>query len=811
MSGRARLTLFALLAVLMTACSLIPLVHPDTWLLRAALLLAAQSGAGALARRVPLPRTLTVAAQLLVSVVLLTLFYAGERALAGVLPGPGVLRDLAALYEQGVQDVSHYASPAPLTDGIGLLLVSGVLAIGLLVDLLAVTFRSAAAAGLPLLALYSVAAGLTDGGAAWGFFLLAAAGYLLLLLAESRDRLAQWGRVFGAAGRGRSNAGLGSGGVSAPARTGRRLGAAALGIAVSVPLVLPGLDGGMLGAGDGGEGSVLGGGTISAVNPLVSLRDNLNQPDNREVLRYRTDGTDPSGQYLRIVALDSFDGTSWKTSDRKITAVPDQLPAPAGLGPQVKTTEVRTSLSAAGWYGQTYLPMPYPATRIEIDGDWRYEPEGRTVVGDHDQDTRGARYTVRSLRVEPTPAQLEAAPPAPAELRPYTALPDNLPDVVRQTARFVTRTARTDYARAVALQEWFSSTGGFTYDTNVSSGTGSQAIARFLKDKRGFCVHFSFSMAAMARELGIPARVAVGFTPGTQQPDGTVSVGLRDAHAWPELYFEGAGWIRFEPTPSRGSTPGYSVRTVTPGRTAGPTTEAPRNETAGAVPAPSSSAACTPQMRRLGDCGPDPRTAAGATDRGTPWWTRVLVGLAVAVPLLLLAALPLLWRLAARRRRLSARAPSAAAGPPAATGSGRPGGGPREGGVMPVWQELTDAAWDVGIPPDEALSPRRAAERIVREGRLDGEHAAAVHRVAGAVERHLYAPTAPGVSGLREDVLLARAGLLAGVGRRARLRARLFPRSAVRVLWGAADRWAALTARAAKARDRLRLPLRRPS
>lgn len=159
MSGRARLTLFALLATLLTSCSMVPLVHPDSWLLRAMILVSVQSGVGALARRVPLARVLTVAAQLLVSLVLLTLSYAGERALAGVLPGPGVLRELAALYGQGVEDVGHYATPAPLTDGIGLLLVSGVLVVGLCVDLLAVTLRSAAPAGLPLLALYSVAAG----------------------------------------------------------------------------------------------------------------------------------------------------------------------------------------------------------------------------------------------------------------------------------------------------------------------------------------------------------------------------------------------------------------------------------------------------------------------------------------------------------------------------------------------------------------------------------------------------------------------------------------------------------------------------
>ncbi|MCB5167216.1 DUF3488 and transglutaminase-like domain-containing protein [Streptomyces bambusae] len=806
MSSRARLTLFALLATLLTAGSLIPLVHPDTWLLRAAVLLAVQSGAGALARRVPLARTLTIGVQLLVSLVLLTLSYAGERALAGVLPGPGVLQELGALYQQGVEDVGHYASPAPLTDGIALLLVSGVLLIGLMVDLLAVTFRTAAPAGLPLLALYSVAAGLTSGGAAWGYFVAAAAGYLLLLLAEGRDRVSQWGRVFGGSPKGRSNAGLSAGGALAPVRTGRRLGAAALGVAVLVPLLLPALEGGVLAGTGKGEGDGLGG-TISAVNPLVSLQSNLNQPENREVLRYRTDTPDAAGQYLRIVALDEFDGTSWRTSERQVEDVPERLPAPPGLSPQVKTREVRTSLSAAGWYGQSYLPLPYPATQVEIDGRWRFEPAGRTVVGDRKQDTRGAQYTVRSLLVQPTPRQLAAAPPAPPELKKeYTALPEGVPAVVRDTARAVTRKATSDYGRAVALQDWFASSGNFRYDTSGSSGTGSEAVVRFLKDKRGFCVHFAFSMAVMSRELGIPARVAVGFTPGEAQSDGTRSVGLRDAHAWPELYFEGVGWTRFEPTPTRGTTPDYTLRETAPGRTAGPTAPAPRTSDSAAAPAPSSSAGCTAQMRRLGDCGPTAGAQAGAVDDGTAWWETALLVLAVAVPVVLVLLLPFLWRLAVRRRRLAA----ASAGPGALAADGVEVAAVSPVRTLAVWQELTDAAWDAGILPDDALSPRGTAERIVRLGGLDTEAAEAVHRVAGAVERVLYARVAPPTAGLRPDVLLVRAALLAGLGRWARLRARFVPRSSVRVLWALSARRAALAA-AVSGRLRalrMRLPVR---
>ncbi|MGW0416360.1 DUF3488 domain-containing protein, partial [Streptomyces collinus] len=200
MSGRARLALCAAAATLMASCALLPLVDQPTWLFLAVLLVAVQTGVGAAARRVPLARPLTVAAQVAVTLMLLTLVFARQQAVLGVLPGPGTVGHFADLFRQGSQDVGRYAIPAPLTDGIRLLLVGGVLVIGLLVDTLAVTFRSAAPAGLPLLALYSVAAGLSD-GAGWLWFLIAAAGYLMLLLAEGRDRLAQWGRVFGGPAR----------------------------------------------------------------------------------------------------------------------------------------------------------------------------------------------------------------------------------------------------------------------------------------------------------------------------------------------------------------------------------------------------------------------------------------------------------------------------------------------------------------------------------------------------------------------------------------------------------------------------------
>ncbi|MDL2079523.1 DUF3488 and transglutaminase-like domain-containing protein [Streptomyces sp. GXMU-J15] len=787
MSGRARLAVCAAVATLAAACALLPLVDKATWLFQALFILTVQTGVGMAARRVPLARSLTVFAQALVTLLLLTLAFAREQALFGLLPGPEAIRHFADLLQAGSDDVSRYAIPAPLTDGIRLMLVGGVLIIGLAVDVLAVTFRSAAPAGLPLLALYSVAAGLSDGGADWLWFLVAAAGYLMLLLAEGRDRLSQWGRIFAGAPR---TPGAEPGAV-APVRTGRRIGAVALGIALVVPLGLPAMNGGLLDAAGTGVGTGTGGGgTISAVNPLVSLRDSLNVDEDREVLTLRTTSENLSDLYLRIVSLDDFDGTTWKPAKRNITAVPDDtFPTPIGLSPDIKRAEVATRISAANWYAQDWLPMPYPPSGVDVEGNWRYEPLGMTLVGDHGQNTRGLTYTVRSLDVQPTAEQLASAPEPPAAIeREFTKLPKSLPDVVAETAREVTEDAKNPYEQAVKIQEYFTLTGGFEYDTEVDVGSGSRAIAKFLRDKRGFCVHYSFAMASMARSLGIPARVAVGFAPGTPQGDESVTVGLKDAHAWPELYFEGVGWTRFEPTPSRGSVPEYT-QPDTSGSTLPDVARPTQSASAAPSTEPSQSESCAAGRPEL--CASEsPEAALVTSDDGPKWWALLAWSLAGAAALLIPLS-PMLWRLRTRAVRLGAH------------GRGEDDAAPH---ILAVWQELTDTAWDFGITPEESQTPRKAAARIVRLGHLDPEAAAAVHRVADAVEQVLYAPRPRPAAGLAEDVRRVVAALRGSLSRSTRLRALFMPRSTVRVVWTASDRWRGFAARLAALRPTFRRP-----
>ena len=123
-----------------------------------------------------------------------------------------------------------------------------------------------------------------------------------------------------------------------------------------------------------------------------------------------------------------------------------------------------------------------------------------------------------------------------------------------EQARRVVGDAETPYGAALALETWFRRTGGFVYDQHPPHSGRVPPLIGFLTTKRGYCQHFAGAMALMLRYLGIPARVAAGFTSGKFDADnGIWTVTDHQAHAWVEVWFAGYGWLPFDPTPGRGS------------------------------------------------------------------------------------------------------------------------------------------------------------------------------------------------------------------------------------------------------------------
>lgn len=617
MTTRAKLTVYSALATALAALCLTPLLTTKGWITHAFLVTALIAAAGAGLRRTPFYRWTVPLGQLVVLFVLLLVgFASATNRFGGLVPGTESVHTLGRVLDRGLADIQEYAIPAPPNPGLRLILVGSVGLIAIVVDTIAVTYRRSALAGLPLLALYSVGNGLAGDRGSWIWFGLAAAGYLVLLFAEGQDRVSRWGRVF----RGTSRGTEGSGSLSVG---GQQVGVLALAMAMLLPVFLPHWEGGLIHSGSKGGNNGPGIGGVASLDPLVTLESAIAEPRDTELLTYRMDSTVADTTYLRTGSLDAFDGAAWKlTNPATMDLKPDFL-APEGLR-GLDVPPIEGDFQIGDKLESAWLPMPYPpkSAKVPNASDWRVDTVTGTVVPAKGKEkaVKGLHYQVTAYDVRPTAKELQQAPPAPNQiLQRYTDLPKDLPPVVRKQAEEITRNAHNAYDKALALQDFFTGP-DFTYDTKIKAGTGSSAIEVFLRDRRGFCVHFASTMAAMSRALGIPARVAVGFTPGNTKGGNVYSVTGLMYHAWPELYFEGFGWMRFEPTKSRGVEPRYTepVAAPTTAPTASPTVTA---QSSAPVALPSSSSDCDPKLRRTGDCGDKKKTAdAGQEDSGLLSW-----------------------------------------------------------------------------------------------------------------------------------------------------------------------------------------------
>lgn len=484
-------------------------------------------------QRWPLAVAATASGLMLVIVEGLALY--SDTLWLRLLPSAETLRRVGADVAAAWDAFSIVEAPTPATAGF--LLVGGAVIwlAAFVADALALRARSAGQALLPALCVLAFVGAL--GADAWRIRSAAAMVVCAAALVAAHGIHHTGDRTpVGATDRRRA---------TVPMRTALRLGiAAAFGAALLVPL-LPGSDAPAIVSWKDLDGSAPA--SRVTISPLVNAQGRLVGTSGAELFRVRADAP----AYWRVSGLSRFDGTFWGS---------EQLYGDASRHLDGRANdELLTQQFTIGALDSIWLPAAYEP--VAYDGpDALYDPETGTLVTEHSSELEsGMTYTVSSSVRVPSVAGLVAAsgdvPPDIAET--YLTLPDGFNQRVAGLATDITADAAGPYAKALALQNFFLE--NFVYALRVPSGHDAERMEQFLfNERRGYCEQFAGTYAAMARAIGLPSRVAVGFTPG-ELIDGDYVVRGEHYHAWPEVWIAGR-WVYFEPTPGRGA-PGAVVYT----------------------------------------------------------------------------------------------------------------------------------------------------------------------------------------------------------------------------------------------------------
>ncbi|HYV59833.1 MAG TPA: DUF3488 and transglutaminase-like domain-containing protein [Acidimicrobiia bacterium] len=662
------------------------------------------------------------------------------------IPTPDTFRVLADRLGDGVHELRTAIVPAPATDGAVLLSVLVVWVMATTADSLAFWRRATIGAVAPSLALFVWASTLGTNSLATrtttGYFVAA----LLFLLVQNQSLVTR-GRAAFSGGRVRGGVSLMTFGALAGAL-------AVLGGLVLGP-ALPGADADPLidvrGLGPTER-------SYRVEPPLARIGEDFMGGGRTEVFTVRS----PHDEYWRVAALDRYESTNggeWTLSAQGGDEVQDGLHGP------VDATTLRQEFHITGLTDR-WLPAAYQPVRVEGGDDPLVVKASSTLVSNH-ADPTNVTYTVNSREppgaVEPLSAAQIAATDVqlPADMRAYTRLPADFPSDVRHTALAVTAGAPTPYDRARALEQFFLDPAqGFHYSLDVNLGSDAQsqsAISQFLQSRVGFCVQFASSFTAMARAVGLPARVAVGYTPGRYDAaSGLYRVTSEDAHAWGEVWLAGLGWTRFEPTPDS-DLPGGS-RLPGGARVSTPTGSAPSAPatTTPTAPAPTSASG---QAAPRGTAHIDIDASGAGRGRGgiSFHWTiaAVIAGGAIAgvigVALLIVGA-----KRRRRNRRREDPDPAVA--------------------VTGAWEEVLDRLGEAGVDRQPARTPLEVAE--FAPGQLPDAVGPPLRHLAETYSAARYGSVVPDAEVARaawRDAGSVSAALLAGATARERWRRRLDP------------------------------------
>lgn len=698
--------LVAALATLTVAWPITRLLQDVEWLGDALVVVLVVAVVGALLRSVVESWAWVVLLQLVAGVATVLVAYLAGTLWWG-LPTWDTLEGAGNLLGEAGLILRSYAAPAPATTGVAFLVVSLLMLTAVAVDALAVTLRMPALAGLPLAVGFLVSVS-NSGEAMSPYFFAAVASAWLVLVAMQSGRIV---RSWASADR-RESVGFGdvTRGSTGHRRQAQLLGSATVLGALLAASLLPHLPPTFFGEGlaRNPEATDLSpGGQVSFVDTL-DLAADLSNRSSEPVLVYRALTFPP--QPLRITSTAEFDGRRWQPAEAGGAGgdAADgviQPPSYTESFPDVPVIEAQIQVQR-NLLDPPYVAVPSPLVGGDFTVPARYDaPTGAVRLG-----SRTETYSATYLLVGPTGGLAEIAGQtrsdpgdfAPELLEVPPAAEARVAALTDQVVGEATNTVEIGYLIQTHLRG-----APYTYSLTLAPGAdGPEPIGHFLETQQGYCVQFATAMVMMARHEGIPARLAVGFLPGQVQPDNTYQVVASDAHAWPELWIEGAGWTRFEPTPGvRATAPAYTQLNLA---------QEPEPALTGSLDAPTATA-------------PEPTLEPQQTEDGTGLLDRlapVLLRSLVVVAALALLMTLLSW---AGRRHRQARLREARSARDRIEGQ---------------WELLTRSLEDYGLPPPPQRSPRGMRSHYAEATRLDRRSEEALHRVTATLERARYAPPA---------------------------------------------------------------------
>lgn len=255
--------------------------------------------------------------------------------------------------------------------------------------------------------------------------------------------------------------------------------------------------------------------------------------------------------FWRTTTYDQWDGTTWTRSDggaaRPLFGGQVTLPADDLAG--ANGVPSKQSFRLQGGFANS-MPVAPSATSVDAAGRPFQLADGSLVmpggVG------KGATYTVESRQMPTSTEQLaQIDEPVPEPLLQRYAEPAETTARVRQLAQKIVSDAGADtqLAKVEALEAWMGDNLQYSLDAPLAPQDKDVVDDFLFESQVGWCEQIASSLVVMLREVGVPARLAVGFAPGQQDGNGDrFVVRERDAHAWAEVWFPTVGWVPFDPT-----------------------------------------------------------------------------------------------------------------------------------------------------------------------------------------------------------------------------------------------------------------------